>query len=93
MATPNPSPVRLSLLAVAVGIVGGIGAVVFRGLIALVHNFAFLGTFSVIYDFERLHGAESLGRRDHSRAGDRSLVVTLLVTKFAPEARATACPR
>jgi len=49
-STPRLGLVKLSLLAVAVGIVGGIGAVVFRGLIALVHNAAFLGTFSVIYD-------------------------------------------
>ncbi|MGB8333593.1 MAG: chloride channel protein, partial [Desulfobacterales bacterium] len=39
-----------SLLAVLVGIVGGFGAVVFRGLIAFFHNLLILGRFSFIYD-------------------------------------------
>jgi CIC family chloride channel protein len=40
----------LSLLALIVGIVTGFGAVVFRGLIGLVHNIFFLGQFSFAYD-------------------------------------------
>lgn len=42
--------VRLSLLALALGLVAGIGAVAFRALIGLIHNIAFLGSFSVAYD-------------------------------------------
>ena len=38
--------VRLSLLAVVVGLITGAGAVLFRALIGLIHNIAFLGTFS-----------------------------------------------
>ena len=38
--------VRLSLLAIVVGIVTGFGAVLFRALIGLIHNIAFLGTFA-----------------------------------------------
>src|SRR5208283_4077779 len=40
----------LSLLALLVGVVTGLGAVVFRGLIGLVHNVFFLGQFSFAYD-------------------------------------------
>ena len=40
----------LSVLAFAVGIGTGLGAVVFRDLIGLVHNLLFLGQFTVRYD-------------------------------------------
>src|SRR5947209_7704917 len=40
----------LSLLAFAVGIVAGFGALAFRELIGLVHNLLFLGRFVVPYD-------------------------------------------
>jgi len=42
--------VYLSLLAVLVGIVAGFGAIIFRWMIALIHNLAFPGKFSIIYD-------------------------------------------
>ena len=35
----------ISLLALSVGIITGFGAVVFRGLIGLIHNLCFLGQF------------------------------------------------
>src|SRR4051812_13260035 len=40
----------LSLLALAVGIITGLGAIVFRGLIGLIHNLFFLGQVSFAYD-------------------------------------------
>jgi CIC family chloride channel protein len=40
----------LSLLAIPIGVVAGIGAVLFRGLIGIVHNLLFLGVFSAKYD-------------------------------------------
>jgi CIC family chloride channel protein len=39
-----------SLIAVGVGIITGLGAILFRGLIGLIHNLFFLGRFSVLYD-------------------------------------------
>ena len=42
--------VRLSLLAIVVGLVTGLGAVVFRDLIGLIHNITFLGVFSFDYE-------------------------------------------
>src|SRR4051794_7025415 len=42
--------VVLCLLALAVGIITGIGAVAFRALIGLVHNLLFIGHWSFAYD-------------------------------------------
>jgi len=81
-----------SLLAVLVGIVGGLGAILFRGLIAFFHNLLFLGKFSVTYD-ANVHTAGSpwgfwvilvpvLGA-----AG-----VAFLVKNFAPEAKGHGVP-
>ena len=41
---------RLWLLAVAVGIIAGLGAVIFRGLIGFFHNLLFLGQCSLTYN-------------------------------------------
>ncbi len=43
-------PLWFSLLAVLVGIVAGLGAVIFRALIGLFHNLLFLGKWSTVYD-------------------------------------------
>jgi chloride channel protein, CIC family len=40
----------LSLLAIGVGIVTGVGAVGFRALIGLIHNIFYFGRFSAVYD-------------------------------------------
>ncbi len=64
-------PLRFYGLALAVGVVGGLGAVVFRGLIALFHNLFFLGHFSVFYDANVHTAAESMGRVGDFGAGDR----------------------
>jgi len=42
--------VRLSLMAVVVGVVTGAGAVFFRALIGVIHNAAFFGRFEIAYD-------------------------------------------
>jgi CIC family chloride channel protein len=39
-----------SIIAIAVGIITGFGATLFRALIAIVHNLLFLGHFSDVYD-------------------------------------------
>jgi chloride channel protein, CIC family len=44
------SLVFLCILALAVGIVSGFGAIVFRDLIGLIHNALFLGQFATHYD-------------------------------------------
>ncbi|MGH6967513.1 MAG: chloride channel protein [Stellaceae bacterium] len=101
-ATPTPAPEGvataqlslgwLSLLAVAVGIVGGVGAVIFRGLIALVHNFAFLDRLSVIYDANVFTPPSRWGAAVILVPVIGSIVVTFLVTRFAPEAKGHGVP-
>ena len=44
------SLLTLSLLALVLGVVTGLGAVIFRDLIGLLHNVFFNGTFAVAYD-------------------------------------------
>src|SRR5579863_1472035 len=84
--------VRLSLLAISIGVVGGVGAVVFRGLIALVHNLSFSGAVSVVYDANVFTPPSPWGAAIILVPIIGSVVVTLLVTKFAPEAKGHGVP-
>src|SRR5487761_1382280 len=84
--------VQLSLLAVSIGIVGGVGAVVFRGLIALVHNVSFSGILSVVYDANVFTPPSPWGAAVILAPVIGSILVTLLVTKFAPEAKGHGVP-
>ena len=52
----------LCLLALAVGVVTGVGAVALRALIALIHNATYLGVFSFRYDANLLEGPSRLRR-------------------------------
>ena len=52
----------LLVLALLTGSVAGIGAVIFRGLIGIIHNFLFLGQLSWAYDAKAFTGSESGGR-------------------------------
>jgi H+/Cl- antiporter ClcA len=79
-------------LAVVVGIVGGFGAVFFRGLIALVHNLLFLGHASVLYDATRFTASSPWGAFVILVPVIGSLGVTFLVNTFAPEARGHGVP-
>jgi CIC family chloride channel protein len=81
-----------NLLAILIGLVAGFGAVVFRGLIAVLHNLLFLGHFSFVYD-ANLHtppspwGVWVIFVPVVGAAG-----VALLVGKFAPEAKGHGVP-
>ena len=87
------SPLRFWLLAVVIGLVGGLGAFLFRGMIAFVHNLFFLGKISFWYE-SNIHTPPSpwgpliifvpvLG----------GMGVTFLVQTFAPEARGHGVPK
>jgi chloride channel protein, CIC family len=83
---------ELSLLAIGVGIVTGIGAVGFRALIALIHNAFYFGELSVVYDANALEPASPWGAGIILVPVIGGLVVTFLVSKFAPEARGHGVP-
>ncbi len=83
---------QLSLLSALVGAVGGLGAVLFRALIAFFHNVLFLGHVSVSYD-ANLHTPPSpWGPFVILVPVVGALGVAFLVKNFAPEARGHGVP-
>ena len=89
----RPMPlVWLCMLALGVGIVTGLGALVFRGLIAVVHNLAFLGTLSFVYDSSQFTTMAPWGAFVILVPVLGSLGVTFIVKNFAPEAKGHGVP-
>ena len=82
----------LCVLAFIVGIVTGLGAVVFRGLIGLVHNAFFLGRFSFAYDASHFTPASPWGIFVILVPVVGGLAVTWIVSTFAPEAKGHGVP-
>ncbi len=89
---PSIGLFRLSLIAVLVGVVTGFGAIAFRALIGFIHNLFFLGHFSFFYDANVHTAASPWGVFVAVVPVVGALIVTLLVTKFAPEARGHGVP-
>jgi chloride channel protein, CIC family len=83
---------RLSLLAIVVGVITGFGAVVFRALIGLIHNVAFLGSFSIDYDASVFTPPSPWGAFVIGIPVIGGLMVTFLIANFAPEARGHGVP-
>jgi CIC family chloride channel protein len=81
-----------SLLAVLVGIVGGFGAVVFRGLIAFFHNLLFLGNFSFTYNANVHTPGSPWGIFVILIPVVGAAGVVFLVKNFAPEAKGHGVP-
>ena len=82
----------LSILALVVGIVTGLGAVLFRDLIGFVHNLLFLGQFAFRYDANVFTPPSPWGVFVILVPVVGAVAVTFLVTKFAPEARGHGVP-
>lgn len=86
------SPLWMVILALVVGIFGGIGSIIFRGIIGFVQNFALYGKFS--FDYDPLHYIAA----SHWGAGiilvpvAGGLLVTWIVNTLAPEARGHGVP-
>jgi len=83
---------RLSLLAVVVGIVTGFGAVFFRDLIAFIHNLFFAGQASIIYDANVFTSPAPWGALVILVPVIGGVLVTFLVSNFAPEAKGHGVP-
>ncbi len=84
--------VSLSLLALLVGIASGVGAIVFRLLIGLIHNLLFLGQFVAHCDTKLFTPASPWGAFIILVPVVGAVAVTFLVTKFAPEAKGHGVP-
>lgn len=82
----------LSGLALLVGVVAGVGAIVFRWLIAFFHNLFLLGKFSITYDATVHTPASPWGLGIILVPVIGSVIVTFLVKNFAPEARGHGVP-
>ena len=82
----------LCFLALAVGLLTGLGAAVFRALIGLVYNIAYLGKFSFILDANLLDPPSPLGIFVFFSPIVGGLIVVWLVRNFAPEAKGHGVP-
>ena len=80
------------LLAVLTGVIAGLGSVIFRALIALVHNALFYGRLSTVYDANVHTAASPWGSLVILVPVIGSVAVTFLVTNFAPEAKGHGVP-
>jgi chloride channel protein, CIC family len=79
-------------LALVVGVMTGLGAVVFRALIALVHNALYNGRLSFLYDANISEGPSRFGDFVLFSPIIGGLVVVFLVKQFAPEAKGHGVP-
>ena len=85
-------PLAMALASVAIGVVAGLGAVAFRALIALIHNFVFLGRFSALYDANQHTPPSPLGFGIVAAVVGAALLVVYLTENYAPEARGHGVP-
>lgn len=79
-------------LSILVGVVAGLGAIVFRGLIGLFHNLLFLGRLSVNYDANTHTPASPWGAAIVLVPVVGAMGVAFLVKNFAPEAKGHGVP-
>jgi CIC family chloride channel protein len=83
---------QLSLLALGLGVVTGIGAVLFRDLIGLIHNLFFTGHALIHYDANVFTAPAPWGVLVIFVPVLGGIGVTFLVTNFAPEAKGHGVP-
>lgn len=83
---------KLLLLALITGCVAGLGAIIFRAMIGLIHNLAFFGQFSFAYDANQHTPASPLGAAVIMAPVAGAMAVAWLVKNFAPEAKGHGVP-
>jgi hypothetical protein len=91
----EPAPAALwvmVLCALAVGVIAGFGAVVFRAMIGGIHNLLFLGRFSWNYDANVHTPASPWGAWIILAPVVSAIGVAFLVKTFAPEAKGHGVP-
>jgi len=90
--TTQNNLVKLSLLAILIGLVTGAGAIFFRMLISLIHNAFFLGVLSIHENGDQLTPVGAWGPWIILAPVIGGLGVVFLVNTFAPEARGHGVP-
>lgn len=82
----------LAMFAVVIGIISGFGAIVFRGMIGIIHNLTFSGKLSVFFDanVHTLKSVWGVGIIFVPVLG--ALIVSWITNTFAPEARGHGVP-
>ena len=83
---------RQAMLAAIVGLVSGVGAVLFRGLIGLFHNLLFFGQLSFYYDTSLHTSPSPWGAWVILVPVVGAVIVAFLVKSFAPEAKGHGMP-
>lgn len=81
-----------ALIAIVLGAGAGLGAFIFRVLIALIHNLCFLGRISIHYDTSLHTPPGPFGPAIVLAPVLGALVVVFLVKNFAPEAKGHGVP-
>ena len=89
---PQLPLVQLSLLALGLGVITGLGAVLFRDLIGLIHNLLFAGHAVIHYDANVFTAPAPWGPLVILVPVLGAVGVTFLVTNFAPEAKGHGVP-
>lgn len=84
--------IALSMIAIVIGIVTGLGAVFLRYLISVIHNFFFLGTFSFDYDANIPTPPSPYGPLVILAPVVGGAIVLWLVRTYAPEAKGHGVP-
>jgi CIC family chloride channel protein len=82
----------LSILALLLGIVTGLGAVLFRDLINVLHNIFFAGQLALHYDANEFTAPSRWGAFIILAPVVGGVIVTFLVSNFAPEAKGHGVP-
>ena len=83
---------RFYLLVLLVGMVAGLGAIVFRQLIAFFHNLLFYGVFSLDYDVLQHAAASTWGMGIIFVPVIGAILVAFLIKNYAPEAKGHGVP-
>ena len=83
---------QLSLLALGLGVFTGLGAVLFRFLIGLIHNLLFAGHVDIHYDANVFTAPSPWGALVILVPVLGAVAVTFLVNNFAPEAKGHGVP-
>jgi CIC family chloride channel protein len=90
--TRSLGPLGFFAWSLVIGVVGAVGAVIFRGLIAFFHNLLFLGQLSVVYDANVHTPPSPLGPFVILVPVLGAVGVAFLVSRFAPEAKGHGVP-